>query len=235
MLPSLKNFAYSFDELDIHVAQVEEAMGYGKGQLPEPFPEMICTALGLSSDLCNIQGSLMIPDNFSLDSSGVIETGGVTFFVGKKIAAQLKHAEGGALFICTAGAGIGEKSKDLIAGGELIEGYILDVIGSVTVEAAIDKIQESFQLEMTDAGKKIANRYSPGSCGWALIEQKQFFRLFPENHCGIRLSDSCLMDPIKSVSGIIGFGTNIRKTVFECQMCELETCVYRVLRLTRGK
>lgn len=235
MQPELKNFAYSFNELDINVELVEEAMGYGSGQSPEPFPDMITYALDQCDLLCDIQGSLLVSNNFSLDKTGSIIVNGVTFYVGKKIALQLKNAEGGALFICTAGAGISEKSKGLMAAGDLIEGYILDVIGSVTVEAAIDKIQESFENELINKGIKIANRFSPGYCGWALQEQKHFFALFPNNHCGIKLSDSCLMDPIKSVSGVIGFGTNVKKMAYECQMCELETCIYRKIRLAKGK
>lgn len=235
MQPELKNYTYTFNELDISVGLIEEAMGYGLGQSPEPFFDMIAIALEQCDDLCNIKGSLLISDKFSSDKSGIIIFEGVTFNVGKKIARQLINTEGGALFIGTAGAGIGEKSKKLMAAGDLIEGYILDVIGSVTVEAAIDKIQNSFEYELTNCGKKITNRYSPGYCGWALREQKQFFAMFPENHCGIKLSDSCLMDPIKSVSGVIGFGANVKKTAYECQMCELETCIYRKIRLAKGK
>jgi len=235
MQPELKNYAFSFNELDITVGLIEEAIGYGSGQSPEPFPDMINYALEQCDDLCNIKGSLLVSGNFSTDKTGIIIFEGVTFNVGKKIARQLKNTEGAALFIGTAGAGIGEKSKALMADGDLIEGYILDVIGSVTVEAAIDKIQDSFEYELTNCGKKITNRYSPGYCGWALNEQERFFTLFPDNHCGIKLSDSCLMDPIKSVSGVIGFGANVKKTAYECQMCELETCIYRKIRLAKGK
>ncbi len=235
MQPELKIYSYSFNELDINIGLIEEAMGYGRGQSPEPFPDMIAHALGQCDQLCNIQGSLLVSGNFSVDKTGSFLIEGVTFNVGKKIARQLRNADGGALFICTAGAGIGERSKELMAAGDLIEGYILDVIGSVTVEAAIDKIQNSFESELNKFGNKIANRYSPGYCGWALSEQKQFFALFPENQCGIKLSDSCLMDPIKSVSGVIGFGTNVKKTAYECQMCELETCIYRKIRLAKAK
>ena len=235
MQPELKNFVYSFNELNITIGHVEEAMGYGSGQSPEPFPDMIAYALEQCDLLCDIQGSLLVSGNFSVDKSGIIIVEGVTFYVGKKIARQLRNANGGALFICTAGAGIGEKSKEFMAAGDLIEGYILDLIGSVTVEAAIDKIQDSFEYELINKGYKLANRYSPGYCGWALSEQKQFFALFPKNQCGIKLSDSCLMDPIKSVSGVIGFGTNVRRTTYECQMCELETCIYRKIRLAKIK
>ncbi len=235
MISDLKDFTYSFPELDINVALVEEAMGYGKGQSPEPFPEMITLAIEKSADLCNIKGSLLISDDFCFDHSETITIEGIPFLVGKKIAKQLKNAEGGALYICTAGAGIGEKSKELLATGDLIEGYILDVIGSLTVEAATDKIQENFENHLASYGRINTSRYSPGSCGWPLKDQKPFFGLFPYNHCGIVLSDSCLMDPIKSVSGIIGFGTNIKKTAYECQICELDTCIYRSIRLARRK
>ena len=233
MQTELKNFAFSFSELNITVGLIEEAMGYEKGQSPEPFPDMIAFALDQCSDLCNLKGSLLVSDDFLTDKSGSFVFQGITFNSGKKIVRQLIHAEGGALFICTAGAGIGKKSKELMAAGDLLEGYILDLIGSVTVEAAIDQIQDAFENEMTCNGKMITNRYSPGYCGWALSEQKQFFALFPENHCGIKLSESCLMDPIKSVSGVIAFGTNVRKGAYECQMCELESCIYRKIRLAK--
>lgn len=235
MQPELKNYEYSFNELDITVGLIEEAMGYGIGQSPDPFPDMINYAIEQCDDLCNIKGSLLVSENFSADKTGIIVFEGVTFNVGKKIASQLKNTEGAALFIGTAGAGIGARSKELMAAGDMIEGYILDVIGSVTVEAAIDKMQDSFEYELTNSNKKITNRYSPGYCGWALSEQERFFALFPNNYCSIKLSDSYLMNPIKSVSGVIGFGTNIKKTAYECQMCELETCIYRKIRLAKGK
>lgn len=235
MLPELRNFAFTFDELNIGVANIEEAMGYGGDQSPDPFPDMIAIALSQCNQLCDIQGSLLVSENFSTDAVGCFVIEGITFRIGRKIARQLKNAEGGALFICTAGAQIGEKSKEFMAQGDLMEGYILDVIGSVTVEAAIEKIQKMFEEELINRGLRMANRYSPGYCGWALNEQKQLFSLFPGNHCGISLSDSCLMDPAKSVSGVIGFGKSVQKTAYECQMCELETCMYRKIRLAKSK
>lgn len=235
MQSELKNFAFSFNELNITTGHIEEAMGYEIGQSPEPFPDMITFALDQCEHLCDIKGSLLVSTDFVTNKTGRIIVGGVTLNTGKKIVRQFGNAEGGALFLCTAGAGIGEKSKELMAAGDLLEGYILDVIGSVTVEAAIDQIQDAFENEMKIKGLKITNRYSPGYCGWALSEQKLFFAFFPHNHCGIKLSDSCLMDPIKSVSGVIAFGTNVKKGVYECRMCELKTCSYRQIRLAKHK
>ena len=230
-----ENFSYQFNDLNINVEDVEEAMGYGRGQSPEPFPDMISFALARSADLCNIKGSLLLSDHFILDKSGSINIEGVTFIVGKKITRQLKNAEGAVLFICSAGKGISDKSDELMTAGDLMEGYILDIIGSLTVEAAMDRIQSSLEIELLTSGNKMANRYCPGSCGWALSEQKQFFDLFPNNYCGIRLSESCLMEPPKSLSGVIGFGKEVKKSAFECELCELKTCNYRKIRLSKGR
>ena len=144
MQKELKDFAFSFTDLDISVAIVEGAMGYGIGEIPDPFPEMIATALEQSVLLCDIKGSLLIFDRVTVDKSGSFIVHGVTFQTGKKIASQLREAEGCALFMCTAGPGIGKRSSELMATHDFIEGYIYDVIGSVTVEAAIDRIQDGF-------------------------------------------------------------------------------------------
>ena len=235
MLTELKNYRYSFNELNIKVAMIEEGMGYSDSHSPEPFPEMIAMALEQCEVLCNIKGSLLVSSDFSCDKKGYFTLEGITFNTGTKIIKQLEKAGGAVLFICTAGSGIGEKSKELMANGDFMEGYILDVIGSVTVEAAIDKIQDSLENDLIGKGMNLTNRYSPGYCGWSLIEQEQLFDLFPNNFCGIQLSDSFLMDPVKSVSGIMGFGVNVKNGIYECQLCELTTCFYRKIRIDKYK
>ena len=135
----IRNFSFPFSELNLKPHHIEEAIGYENGKSPEPFPDLISFALSQSTGLAEIKVSLLISNQFSLDKSGSLNVDGVAFLTGKKIGRQLKNAEGGALFICTAGAGIGDKSKILMGEGFLLEGYILDVIGSLAVEAAIEK------------------------------------------------------------------------------------------------
>jgi len=236
MYPEIRNFEFSFDELHITPDQVEEVMGYSSGQSPEPFPEMIASALAKGPELCRIAGSAAISDRFIVkDNEGWFSFEDTTFTVELKMLKQLKQSFGGVIFICTAGPGIGERSRDLMAAGDFMEGYILDILGSVTVEAAIDRIQDILVTELEGRGLKVTNRYSPGYCGWALSEQRKLFALFPDGHCGIKLSDSCLMEPVKSVSGVMGYGIHVKKQLHECQFCELENCYYRKIRMARKK
>lgn len=236
MYPEIRNFEFSFHELNITPNLIEEMIGYPAGQSPEPFPDMIAAALEQGPELCRIRGSLTISKRFIVDNKeGCFSFEDTTFIVETKMLKQLKHSSGGAIFICTAGPGIGEKSRELMANGDFMEGYILDVLGSVSVESAIDRIQDILVTELEGKGLKVTNRYSPGYCGWALSEQRKLFALFPDGHCGIRLSDSCLMEPVKSVSGVIGYGVHVKKHLHECQLCELETCIYRKIRMAHQK
>lgn len=236
MYPEIRNFEFSFNELNITPDMIEEMMGYPAGQSPEPFPEMIAVALGKGFELCSIRGSLLVSNRFKVaDEAGFFSFEDTTFNVETKMLQQLKHSTGGAIFICTAGPVIGNKSSELMLSGDFMEGYILDVLGSVTVEAAIDKIQDILVTELEGKGLKVTNRYSPGYCGWALSEQQKLFGLFPNGHCGIKLTHSSLMEPVKSVSGVIGYGPHVKKHLHECQLCELETCIYRKIRLSHQK
>jgi hypothetical protein len=77
------------------------------------------------------------------------------------------------------------------------------------------------------SGMKITNRYSPGYCSWNVSEQKKLFSLLPEGCCGITLSASSLMSPIKSISGIIGMGRSVEFKEYVCEICSMKDCIFR--------
>lgn len=87
----------------------------------------------------------------------------------------------------------------------------------------------------------IAERFRPGKTAtmnpgsledWPLSEQRPFFRLLQQaDAIGVTLSDSCLMSPNKSVSGL-RFQTEDR---FEsCQLCPMPDCPGRRARYDPG-
>ena len=88
-------------------------------------------------------------------------------------------------------------------------------------------MQNDLEEQMSKEGKKITNRFSPGYCGWNVSEQHKLFSLLPGNFCGIRLTESALMDPVKSVSGIIGIGPDVRRMPYTCSLCDMKNCIYR--------
>jgi len=87
-----------------------------------------------------------------------------------------------------------------------------------------NKKSQNFQKKK---GLHITNRFSPGYCGWNVKEQHKLFQLLPPKFCGISLSDSALMIPIKSISGIIGMGDHVIVSDYPCDVCHEENCIYR--------
>lgn len=160
---------------------------------------------------------------------GTLTVEGTTFEVGAQVCGYLKEATEAALFLCTAGALFSDEAHALNAQGEFLEAYVIDAIGSLTVERAMDKIHKALEVEQAARGMKITNRYSPGYCNWPLKDQRPLFAFVGENPTGIALSESCLMHPIKSVSGVIGIGTTARRRAYGCVICQNKTCIYRRL------
>lgn len=158
---------------------------------------------------------------------GTILLGNTLLHPGRQVCGYIKESTQAALFLCTAGEDFTRMTNALNEQGDIMEAYILDAIGSLTVENAMNKIQENLRLSFVTHHLKISNRYSPGYCNWPLTDQKTLFGMIGENPTGITLSDSCLMTPRKSVSGIIGIGKNLKHQEYGCKICSNTSCIYR--------
>jgi hypothetical protein len=226
-------YRFSFNELAITRSKLESLMGYRPGAFPEALSPIIEKILSQADDYCNIQGGFIIKDDlrFNQDNHN-LSVGEVNFNLQEIVYRQVNKSEKIAIFACTAGAGISDWSKKLMAEGDLTTGYIADVVGSEIVETAMDKIQLMLSEQMSAIESKISNRFSPGYCGWNVSEQHKLFSLLTENFCGIKLSKTALMQPIKSVSGIIGIGKSIRYNSYTCKICDMPNCLYRARRIS---
>ena len=203
-------------------------MGYSPGSAPEPLTDLIAEVSDELMPLGDVKAEYLIFNRLASDpDSKSIEIEGVVFCVKPVIFSQIKKAGGAALFICTAGAEIGLRSRASMKEGDLLRGYVYDVIGSEVVENAADRMQEELRLEVAVRGLKVTNRFSPGYCGWDVAEQHKLFSFFPDNYCGITLTESALMNPVKSVSGLIGIGREVRYAPYQCHLCDDKNCIYR--------
>jgi cobalamin-dependent methionine synthase I len=152
------------------------------------------------------------------------------FEIGKIIERQLQGAEGYALFICTSGTEFESFQQRLKQEGDMVRVFIADALGSVIAEKCADKMEQALQENIDKLGWKHTNRFSPGYCGWHVAQQQVLFPLFDGHTCGVQLTDSSLMVPIKSVSGIMGVGREVRKLDYTCGLCTFEKCYKRKKR-----
>ena len=238
MYRTMNNFTkyhLSYSELTINPHDTAPMLGY-ESTLPDDVLTLVKEVMDETAGCFDICGGYQIFDHVELiEDNRQIRITDVTrhpsqvidFTPHNIVFQQLKRSEQIAVFVCTAGDGISQWSKQMMTANEPLHGFIADILGSVVVETAIDAIQQKLNDEMAQAGLKITNRYSPGYCGWPTQEQHKLFSLLPEGTCGVRLTESALMLPIKSVSGIIGIGANVRFNPYTCQLCDATQCVYR--------
>jgi len=150
-----------------------------------------------------------------------------SFEMGRIIERQLRDSEAYALFICTAGAAFEEYQQQLMKEGDMVRVFIADALGSVIAEHCADRMEETLQTSIDKLGWHHTNRFSPGYCGWHVSQQQLLFPLFDGNTCDVSLTESSLMMPIKSVSGIIGLGEKVRKLDYTCGLCDFQQCYKR--------
>jgi Vitamin B12 dependent methionine synthase, activation domain len=223
-----KTFQFDFNDLKLNSSQIESVIGYKEGEDREIVSSLIEEILTKSQEISNIKAQYKVFSNVQFDNdTKTVEINNLSFQIKKIVFGQIKKSDSVAIFLCTAGAEIGIRSRKAMQEKDLLKGYVYDVVGSEIVEAAADLMQNELEKIMISTGKKITNRYSPGYCGWDVVEQHKLFQLIPDNFCGIRLTESALMDPVKSVSGIIGIGEDVKRNPYYCNLCDLKDCINR--------
>lgn len=173
------------------------------------------------------EGAFVLAEALDPPSSEEIAISELNFHSGKIIKKMLKQAEYYAFFLVTIGPGPEDLARSKLNEGSYLEGYITDLAASAIVDLVADQVQEEVKVMAEKRGMHITNRYSPGYCGWKVDEQQKLFSLFPDGCCGISLSQSSLMDPIKSISGIMGLGSGVKYRDYSCEICSMPDCQFR--------
>jgi len=143
------------------------------------------------------------------------------------------------LFATTMGEPICQEISILFERNDFAAAAMLDAAASAGAELAIEVITRRYENELLSDGRLDSSQavlpFSPGYCGWHVSGQKKLFaRLKPET-IGITLSDSCLMQPLKSVSGVLVVAAisdfDIDDTYSFCVECTNHSCQDRYRRL----
>lgn len=226
----LQQFNIPYQSVEINRDDIYAVLGVSpemKALVDEYIDEVFMNA----PKLMNVRGGYLVSEEVEMDNKlkGIFVKG-IPFNVKKIIFQQLEESERIAVFVCTIGDAVFKESRKLMKKNEMLHGYIYDIFGSLAVENAMEQVQNNLKHEMSKMGFGISNRYSPGYCGWTVAEQTKLFSLLPPGFCGISLTDSCLMQPIKSISGIIGIGAKIRQRPYNCEVCDAAQCLYRNLK-----
>ena len=127
-------------------------------------------------------------------------------------------------YVITIGTRLEQKADETT---DLLEKYYLDKIGNIALSKARRHLEEHLRSRFA---LDDLSYMSPGSLeDWPIEEQRPLFSILKgaQVSIGVRLTESLLMIPRKSVSGIY-FPTEV--TFYSCQLCPRQHCEGRKAR-----
>lgn len=116
-----------------------------------------------------------------------------------------------------------DKRIEYYARCDKLKMLVLDALASVYVEEIADSFTSEVNKNFGDFYPTV--RYAPGYGDLDISIQKDILSVLDANKkLGIMLSDTFLMTPLKSTTGIVGYSRKIQPQFFDCGNCRLSRC-----------
>jgi len=108
-----------------------------------------------------------------------------------------------------------------------VDAFFLDSAGSVLAEHLAELIEENLRLQFGEQNLNSSRRFSPGYCDWETGSGQQVvFSFLDARAIEVRLTESGMMVPIKSISGVVLAGEQLTHRT-TCPSCNKNDCSYR--------
>jgi hypothetical protein len=164
---------------------------------------------------------LILQDDLKIESRLIIE--------------HLAAAERVIVILATIGEAL-EEQVSRIWDSNMVYALALDGAGSAAVEALANAACQYFEKKAAQGGMQVSIPLSPGMVDWPVSEgQPQIFKLLGEAGAIVRLTPSYLMVPQKSLTMVLGIGTEMKTSAQTCDYCAMrETCRYQDHYASKG-
>ena len=159
-------------------------------------------------------------ERLKLEGDGIL-SGGL-------LAQHMGGAQEVVIVLCTVGEALERRAAEVFK-EDAVYGLALDGVGSAGVEALANAACALFEGEATDKDYQVTIPLSPGMVGWPVEQgQPQIFDLLDAGEIGVRLTESMMMVPRKSLTFVLGIGRELIAGGRTCDYCILkETCRYQ--------
>jgi len=131
--------------------------------------------------------------------------------------------------IVTLGPDLDNLRKEVQGKGRTLRSYVLDNAGVLALHHLGKSLNVLAEKEAKKRGWGLGYRMSPGSLsGWSIKDQRAMCSLLPIESIGIKLTNSSMLTPLKSVAGLVGMGPGFSSSRVKsaCKWCEhKDTCI----------
>lgn len=148
--------------------------------------------------------------------------------IGEAISGYLAPAQEVVALVCTIGAELEEHTARVIE-TDMVRGLALYGAGSAAVEALANAACQYIEEQAAQQNLQTTVPLSPGMRGWSVEDgQPQIFSLLDGSQVGIKLTQSAIMVPLKSLSLILGIGADLNPKGTTCDYCTMRSvCRYQ--------
>lgn len=147
---------------------------------------------------------------------------------GESISKQLPDAQHLVAAICTIGGKIDELTSETFSTDPALA-LALEGFASSAVEILGNTFCNHMDELVASENLYTSLPINPGMVGWPIdVGQPQLFSLVDSVGIGVNLDSTGLMRPLKSLSLVIGIGSNPKRHHKSCDLCNLQkTCQYK--------
>lgn len=148
---------------------------------------------------------------------------------GNDISSLLRNAKKVCLVAATIGPQLENKVSSLFNSNEYAAATILDAVGSDAVEKVADQLQQELKLKAKKQGYHLTWRYCSGYGDLPLEINTDLAKAVNATSIGINITDTSMLQPQKSILGIVGFtiGEEDTPILNKCAHCGAQNCTYR--------
>jgi hypothetical protein len=220
----LENFQVAIDPqviLSVH--------GYGEARKPrQTIVEMAASSAAEAQALARPRAIYREFPVASLDNESVTLQNGVKFSIGSKISKLWEGCRALGISLYTLGPETEERVSALTQEGWQMEALSLDIAGTVALGLVGMQVQQMACQGLGELGEEAGPWLNPGYLDWPLTDQRLIFGMLPAESIGVRLNDSCMMIPRKSVTICAGIGIKASSIGFNrCRHCGVAKCQFR--------
>lgn len=125
--------------------------------------------------------------------------------------------------VLTLGEAIDRRVEEYNKSGLAAHAYLLDVAGAYLVEAAGRRLTEEIRAHLKERGLEATIPLGPGHSYWKnLQDQKVIYSLADPSKIGVRILDSGMLLPKKTISLVMGIGRGLPASKNNhCHYCSL--------------
>ncbi|MCX6829628.1 MAG: hypothetical protein NT002_10160 [candidate division Zixibacteria bacterium] len=229
-----QNIEISPAELAPAIPAVLKAQGIPENKIPDQrIMDLAGQSISLLQDISRPKGIMM---EISTNDFSSIYFGEGKNEIPSPLETIYPYSDSLAIFALTLGDSVDREITSLFEKNEFALASMLDSAASEAAEMAADIVETFYARTLKKTGQLPSSstllRFSPGYCGWHISAQKRLFASLKPELIGLSLRESFLMQPLKSISGVIVAATR-EIFLFDddfafCEECKTHACRKRI-------